>query len=71
MIEQAKCFYSTLGKYFEKQIKINENQGEKKIKAIKEHGKQLVKSNAFVKNVYHLASKNKESISLLRKEWMQ
>ena len=41
------------------------------MKAIKEHGKQLVKSNAFVKNVYNLASKNKESISLLRKEWMQ
>ena len=34
MIEQAKFTYSPLGKAFEKQIKTNEDEGEKQIKAI-------------------------------------
>ena len=43
---QAKFSYSFLGKAFEKQIKTNENPGEKQIKAaLEEHGKQLVKYN--------------------------
>ena len=44
---QAKFTYSPLRKAFEKQINIIENQGEKQITAIEEHGKQLPKSNQF------------------------
>ena len=36
MIEQAKFTYSPLGKSFEKQTKIIEDQGEKQIKAIQD-----------------------------------
>ena len=32
IIEQAKLVYSTLGKAFEKQIKTNEDQGQKKLR---------------------------------------
>ena len=35
MIEQAKFTYSPLGKAFEKQIKTNEDQGKKQVKALK------------------------------------
>ena len=45
VIEQPKFSYSPLGKAFEKQIKTFEGQGEKLIKAIEEHWKQLVKYN--------------------------
>ena len=38
VIEQAKFTYSP----FEKQIQIIEYQGEKQIKALEEHGKQLI-----------------------------
>ena len=43
VIEQAKFTYSSLGKIFEKQMKTVGYQGEKQIKALEEHGKQLVK----------------------------
>ena len=33
-MEQARFSYSPMGKAFEKQIKTNENQGEKRIKGI-------------------------------------
>ena len=36
IIEQAKFTYSPLGKAFEKQIKTIEDQGEKRIKALKD-----------------------------------
>ena len=42
MIGQAKFTYSPLSKTFEKQIKTTEDQGEKQIKALEKHGKQLV-----------------------------
>ena len=47
MIEQAKftCFP------LRKQTKAIEDQVEKQIKAIEEHGKQLVESNALVKKI--------------------
>ena len=45
VIEQPKFSYSPLGKAFEKQIKTFEGQGEKLIKAIEEHWRQLVKYN--------------------------
>ena len=68
MIEQAKFTYSPLGKTFEKQIKTAENQGEKQIKAIEEHGKQLAESNAFIKNMnMYIQKKKKYLINLLVK----
>ena len=45
--------YSLIGKAFEKKkIKAIEDQEEKQIKPLKEHGKQLAESNAFLKNEY-------------------
>ena len=44
IIEQAKFTYSPLGKAFEKQIKANEDQGKKQVKAIQDN-KQLVNIN--------------------------
>ena len=41
IIKQAKFAYSPLGKAFEKQTKMIEDQGEKQIKAIKDNKKQL------------------------------
>ena len=49
-MEEAKFTYSRLGKAFEKQAK---NQVEKQIKAIKEHGKQLVKSSKEKESLTH------------------
>ena len=47
MIQQAKFMYSLRGKAFEKQIKTIENQREKQIKAIEEHGKPLAEINVL------------------------
>ena len=49
MIEQATFACSPLGKALEKQTKTFEEQGKKEIKAIEDHGKQLVESNELVK----------------------
>ena len=71
MIEQAKFTYSPLGKAFENNKKTSEDQGKKQTKALEECRKQLVKSNAFAekkKKAYHLISKKKYSLFLLRKE---
>ena len=38
----------------EKQTKTIEDQREKQIKAIEEHGKQLVESNELIKNGFHI-----------------
>ena len=43
IIEQEKFTYSPLRKAFEKQVKTIKDQGEKQIKALEEHKKQLVK----------------------------
>ena len=45
VIEQAKFSHSPLGKAFEKQTKMIEDQGEKQIEALEEYGKQLIKSS--------------------------
>ena len=45
VMEQAKLTYSPLGKAFEKQIKTIKDQGEKQIKGLEVHEKQLVKSS--------------------------
>ena len=55
IIEQAKFTYCRLGKSFENQIKIIEDQGEKQIKGLEDYGKQLVES-----------SSKKESLRLLK-----
>ena len=66
--EQAKFTYSPLGKAFNKEMKTIKDQGEKQIKILEEHEKQLVKSNAFAetkkKNLCHLITKKKYSIIL-------
>ena len=52
VVEKTKFTYSLSGKALEnkqKQLKIKE---KKQIKAIEEHGKQLVESNTSVKNDY-------------------
>ena len=46
-IKQAKFTYSPLWKTFEKRTKRIEEEGREHVAAIKEHEKQLVKSNAF------------------------
>ena len=47
-IEQATFTYSLLGKAFEKQIKTNEDQGEKQIKAIQNQGQiKAIKKYAY------------------------
>ena len=57
MIEQANVSYSPLGKAFEKQRKTIENQGEKHIQAIDEHGRQLGESNALIKKMIMILKK--------------
>ena len=57
-IEQAKFTYSPLGKTLENQTKTIEDQGEKQIKAIEEHGKQLVESNLLVKKTNYYSEEN-------------
>ena len=56
-IEKAKLTYSPLGKVFEKQTKVIEEQRRNQIEAIEEHRKQLVKS-----------SSEKESLALLKQK---
>ena len=46
-IKQTKFTYSPLWKTFEKRTKRIEEEGREHVAAIKEHEKQLVKSNAF------------------------
>ena len=49
VIEEAKFIYSLLRKALKKLAKATENQVEKQIKAIEEHGNKLIKSNPFAK----------------------
>ena len=42
MIEQAKFTYSPLDKAFEEQITTIKDQGERQLKVLEEHGKQIV-----------------------------
>ena len=77
IIGQATFTYSPLGEALEKQIKTIENQGYKQKKAIEEHGKQHVESNAIVnkkdyqshskKIVERITAKNKSEINALNK----
>ena len=47
MMKKVNFTYSRLGKAFKKQRKVNENQGEKQIKSIEQHGKRLASFNAL------------------------
>ena len=58
VIEQAKFTYYPLGKALQKQTKTIEGQEKNHIKAIENHGKQLVKSNAFVKKMIMILKAN-------------
>ena len=52
IIEQAKFAYSPLGKAFEKQIKIEEDQGQKQVEALNSlnSNKQLTSEDVIPKN---------------------
>ena len=54
MIVQAKFTYSPIVKTLEKQTKTTEDQGNKHIKAIEDHEKQLVESNELIKKHFHI-----------------
>ena len=49
VIEQVKFFYPSLGKTFEKQTKIIEDQGKSQISATKESGKQIIEFKRSLK----------------------
>ena len=77
MIEQAKFPYSSLGKAFEKQTKMIEEQGKKQIKATLDHRKQLAESNELIKKDFNidrdstpLEERQKYLIDLLKKNLM-
>ena len=70
VIEQAKVAYSPLGEAFQKKTKTKSIQdpGEKQIKAIEEHGKQLIKSSIEKDRLELL--KQKEPFDESFHEWM-
>ena len=69
IIEQAKFTYSPLGKAFQKQTKIIEDQGEKQIKAIQDKRsiKSIEKFNYDI-NYSPIVLKEKEIYNKLTKE---
>ena len=58
IIEKPKFIYSPLGSVFEKQTKTSEEKGTKQIKALEEHGKQLIKSGSEKHSLELLRQKN-------------
>ena len=54
LIEQAEFAYFPLEKAFPKQTKMIDDQGKKIIKALAEHGKQLVEPNDLVKKEFNI-----------------
>ena len=69
IIKQAKLIYCPSWKAFENQIETTEFQGEKQIKTLKEHGKQLVKYNNEKESLTH--SKQKEIVEELANRGMK
>ena len=66
MIQQAKFTYSPLGKAFEKQIKTNEFQGEKQMKAVQNQVQvKTIKKYAYDVENSLLISKQKEMLNKL------
>ena len=72
IIEQAKFIYSPLGKAFEKQIKIIEEQRKRQIKAIKNQGEiKTIKKYAYSDKDSPLISKQKERFNKLVDERLE
>ena len=72
IIEQAKFIYSPLGKAFEKQIKIIEEQGKRQIKAIQNQGEiKTIKKYAYSDKDSPLISKQKERLNKLVDERLE
>ena len=72
IIEQAKFIYSPLGKAFEKQIKIIEEQGKRQIKAIQNQGEiKTIKKYAYSDKDSPLISKQKERFNKLVDERLE
>ena len=72
VIEKATFTYSPLGKAFEKQIKNIEDQTEKQIKALEQHGKQLLKCNNEKESSKHLKQQERfEELANKRMEEIQ
>ena len=66
VMEQAKFTYSPLGKTFEKQIKLIEDQGENPIKAIQDQGKlKTIKKYDYDSEDTPVISKQKEILNEL------
>ena len=61
VIEQVKFANSPLGKAVEKQTKTIEDQRTKQIKAIEDHGEQLVESKELIKKDFNF---DRDSIQL-------
>ena len=66
ILEQAKFVYSPSRKAFKKHTKTIEDQGEKQIRAIEEHGKQLIKSSSEKISLELLKQKNFLMIFLIK-----
>ena len=72
IIEQAKFTYSPLAKAFEKQIKTNEDRGEKQIKAIQNQGQvKTIKKYSNDGNDTPFISKQKEIFNELVDERLE
>ena len=67
---ETKFTYSPLGEALEKQTKTIKDQGNKQIKAIEDHGKQLVESNAYVKKNFNI-DRNSTSLEEQKKYLMK
>ena len=68
IIEQAKFTYSPFGNAFERQIKLNEDQGEKQIKGIQDQGQvQTIKKYTYDDKDTPLILKQKEIFNELTK----
>ena len=67
IIEKAKFTNLLLRKAFEKQTKTIEDQGNKQVESIKEHGKQLAESNALI-NKYDYDAKKDSTLIIKQKE---
>ena len=67
VIEWAKFTYSPVSKAFERQVKTIQDQREKQIKAIEDHGKQLVASNELIKNDFNIDEDGIPNIKYIKK----
>ena len=63
---KSKFTYLSLGKAFEKQRITTEDKGGKQVKAIEEHGKQQLKSNALLREYDYDTKKDSQSLLKLK-----